>query len=102
MDINLDPAMQSLDPTVQYLIINAARTWERDKQNTPPNVVAPTNAGRPGDEQYPAPIDTIRLLNAETRTDVSIYEVEFDVAGTTEHINIFVADDGSMEVRPAE
>jgi hypothetical protein len=60
------------------------------------------DAGRTGDEQHPAPIDAIRLLDTTTSEADTVYDIEISVAGTLEHLNVIIADDGSTQVRPAE
>lgn len=101
-NIDLDWALQALDPNAQQLIINAALAWAREKQNADPARVAPADGGRAGDEQYPAPVDTIKLLDTSTDENSTIYDIEVSVAGTLDHIGVIVANDGSVQVRSAE
>lgn len=82
MDIDLDTAMQTLDPNAQEVIINAAREWIAQRTI--------------------APADTIRLLNTTTDETATVYEIEVDAAGTIGHINVFIRDDGSVIAQPAE
>lgn len=101
-NIDLDWSVQSLDPNVQRLIVDAAQTWARDKQSAAPEEVAPANAGRPSDEQVAAPVDTIRLLNTTTSETSTIYDIEVSVGGTVDPVSVIVADDGSVQVQRAE
>lgn len=80
--INLDAATQALDPNAQQVIVNAVIEWVSRKTN--------------------APIDSIRLLNDRTDERVTAYEVEADAAGTIEHLQVLLTDDGSVSVQPAE
>ena len=102
MDIQLDAAMQSLDPNAQQVIVNAALAYARNKQTAAPTEVAPADGGRAGDEQYPAPVDTIKLLDTTTTAATTMYEIEISVAGTLDHVGVEIVDDGSTHVRPVE
>ncbi len=101
-NITLDWALQALDPNAQQVIIDAAQAWAREKQSAEPTQVAPADAGRAGDEQYPAPVDAIKLLDTTTNETATIYDVEVSIAGTLDHIGVIISDNGSVEVRPAE
>ncbi len=101
-NIDLDWALQALDPNAQQVIVNAAQAWAREKQSADPARIAPADGGRTGDEQHPAPVDTIKLLDTSTDENATIYDIEVSVAGTLDHIGVIVANDGSVEVRPAE
>ncbi len=81
-EIRRDAATQALDPNAQQLLVNAARTWVQRNTTAPP--------------------DSIRLLNTTTDASVTLYEIEVDAGGTTDHLNVSVADDGMVEVQPAE
>lgn len=102
MNIQLGPDMQTLDPNAQQVIIDAAIRYERAKQSAPPRAVAPADAGRRGDEQFPAPVDAIKLIDTTVGQRATIYQIEVSVAGTLDHINVIVADDGSVEIQPGE
>lgn len=101
-NITLDWALQSVDPNAQQVIIDAAVAWAREKQSADPMQIAPADAGRAGDEQHRAPVDAIKLLDTRTTAAATIYDVEVSIAGTLDHIDVIVADNGSVEVRPAE
>jgi hypothetical protein len=81
-EIRLDASMQALDANAQHVVVDAARTWVQ--------------------QRISAPADDVRLLNTTTDTHVTIYEIEVDVGGTTDHVNVMLADNGSVEVQPAE
>lgn len=83
-EIRLDAATQALDPAVQTVVVDAARTWVRSN------------------ELASASPDALRLLSSDITARASIYEVEIDVAGTIAHLNVSIADDGAVDVRPAE
>lgn len=100
--IDLDWAIQQLDPNAQQVIIRAAQTWARDKQNASPGAVAPMDAGREGDEQYPAPVDTIKLIDTTTTETETVYDIEVSIAGTLDPISVRIANDGSVGVQRAE
>ena len=102
MNIQLDTAMQTLDANARQVIVDAAQAWAREKQNAAPTAVAPADAGRVGDEQHPAPVDVIRLLDTTTNEAYTVYEVEVSIAGTLDHLSVSIADDGSVQVQPAE
>lgn len=101
-NIDLDWALKALDPNAQQVIINAALAWAKQKQSADPRNVAPADAGRAGDEQFPAPVDTIKLVNTTNSDAATIYDIEVSVAGTLDHVGVIVSNDGSVEVRPAE
>jgi hypothetical protein len=101
-NIDLDWSVQSLDPNVQRLIIDAAQTWAHDKQRAAPQEVAPADGGRPGDEQVGAPVDTIRLLDTTTTEAVTIYDIEVSTGGTVDPVSVIVGNDGSVRVQRAE
>lgn len=100
--IQLDAALEALDPNAQQLIVDAARTWIHDKQTARPAEVAPMDGGREGDEQVPAPIDSITLLDTSTDNRATVYDVEVSYGGNLDHIGVTVTDDGSVTVRSAE
>lgn len=102
MDIRLDAAMQSLDPNAQNVIVDAAQQYFRDKQSADPIDIAPTNSGRASDEQVPAPIDAITLLDTTTTEAVTIYEVEVSAGGNLDHIGVEINNDGTVRVRGVE
>lgn len=101
-NITLDWALQAVDPNAQQVIIDAALAWAREKQSADPMQVAPADAGRTGDEQHPAPVDAIKLLDTTTTEAATIYDIEVSVAGTLDHIGVIISNDGTVEVRPAE
>lgn len=101
-NIDLDWSLRALDPNAQQVIINAAQQWARTKQNAAPDAIAPADGGRAGDEQHPAPVDAIKLINTATNTAATIYDIEVSIAGTLDHIMVSITDDGSVDVRPAE
>ena len=101
-NIDLDWALQAIDPNAQQVIINAALAWAQQKQSADPLDVAPADAGRVGDEQVPAPVDTIKLINTTNTDAATIYDIEVSVAGTLDHVGVIISNDGSVEVRPAE
>lgn len=100
--IDLDWAIQNLDPNVQQVLINAAQSWARGKQNATPDEVAPMDAGRRGDEQFPAPVDTIKLINTTTDETATVYDIEVSIAGTLDPLSVIVANDGAVRVQRAE
>jgi len=102
MDIRLDSAMQALDPNAQNVIVDAAMQYIRDKQQAAPEAVAPANAGRASDEQVPAPIDAITLLDTTTNNAVTIYEIELSAGGNLDHVGVEIANDGTVRVRGVE
>jgi hypothetical protein len=102
MNVQLDSAMQALDPNAQRVIVDAAMAWARTKETADPVDVAPANAGRAGDEQVPAPVDKITLIDTITTNATTTYEVEVSIGGNLDHINVVIADDGTTEVRAAE
>lgn len=100
--IDLDWAIRNLDPNAQQVLINAAQAWARDKQNAGSGEVAPADAGRRGDEQYPAPVDAIKLINTTTDEHATVYDIEVSIAGTLDPLSVIVADDGSVRVQRGE
>ncbi len=102
MDIQRDAAFEALDANAQQVILNAAQAYKQRKHTAPPQQVAPAGGGRPGDEQMPAPIDQIALLNTTVGETATIYDVVISAAGTRDHISVIIGDDGTTEVRPAE
>lgn len=102
MDIQRDPAFEALDANAQQVILHAAQAYKQRKHAAPPQEIAPASGGRPGDEQMPAPIDQIALLNTTVDATATIYDVVISAAGTRDHISVIVGNDGSTEVRPAE
>ena len=102
MEIQLDAALQALDPNAQQVIVNTAQQYERDKQTAAPQQVAPMDAGRPGDEQYPAQVDKISLLNSTIADTASVYDIEITVAGSVDTISVVIDNDGSVAVRPTD
>ena len=101
-NIQLDAALEALDPNAQQVVVSAAQQWVRGKQSAQPEAVAPMDAGRPGDEQVPAPIDSLTLINTTTDNRATIYDVEVSYGGNLDHIGVVLTDDGSVEVRSAE
>lgn len=101
-NIDVDAAFEALDPNAQRVIMDAAQRWAREKQSARPETIAPADGGRAGDEQYPAPVDAIKLLDTTTTSAATIYDVEVSIAGTLDHIGVIIGDDGSVEVRSAE
>jgi hypothetical protein len=101
-NIDLDWALKAIDPNAQQVIINSALAWAKQKQSADPLNVAPADAGRVGDEQFPAPVDAIKLINTTNTDAATIYDIEVSVAGTLDHIGVIVSNDGSVEVQPAE
>jgi hypothetical protein len=101
-NIQLDAALEALDPNVQQVVVSAAQQWVRGKQRAQPATVAPMDGGRPGDEQVPAPIDSITLINTATDNRATVYDVEVSYGGNLDHISVELTDDGSVEVRSAE
>ncbi len=81
-EIRLDAAAQALDPNAQHVLVNAARSWVQRTTIAPP--------------------DSLRLLNTTTDARATVYEIEVDVAGTIDHLNVSVDDNGTVQVRPAE
>ena len=100
--IDLDWAIRNLDPNAQQVIISAAQTWARDKQDGAATDVAPADAGRVGDEQVPAPVDAIKLINTTTDENATIYDVEVSIAGTLDPVSVILANDGSVRVQRGE
>jgi hypothetical protein len=100
-NIDLDPRIQALDGNAQQVIVSAAEAYLRDKQRAAPTAVAPMDAGRPGDEQFPAPIDAVKLVDTSTDATRTVYDVEISYGGNLDLISINIADDGSVEVRGA-
>ncbi len=101
-NITLDWALQAVDPNAQQVIIDSALAWAGEKQSADPAQVAPADAGRAGDEQHPAPVDAIKLLDTTTTDAATIYDIEVSIAGTLDHIAVIISDNGSVAVRPAE
>lgn len=99
--IDLDWAIRELDPNVQRLLIDAARSWARQKQSAPPESVAADDGGRESDEQVPAPVDAIKLLGTATDEAITAYDIEVSTGGTLDSISVTVTNDGSVNVRPA-
>lgn len=102
MDIDLDPRLQGLDSNAQRVIIDAARAFIREKQSAAPEAIAPMDAGREGDEQVDAPIDTLKLINTTTNETATIYDIEVSSGGTLDPVSVIITNDGSVQVRPAE
>ncbi|HEX6292722.1 MAG TPA: hypothetical protein VFZ66_26295 [Herpetosiphonaceae bacterium] len=102
MDIQFDTAMQTLDPNAQSVIVDAAQQYIREKQAAPPTTIAPADAGRASDEQYPAPIDAIRLLDTTTTQAATIYEIEISAGGNVDHVGVTITNDGTVQVRGVE
>jgi hypothetical protein len=102
MDIQRDAAFEALDANAQQVILNAAMAYKQRKHSAPPEQIAPASGGRPGDEQMPAPIDQIALLNTTVNQTATIYNVVISAAGTRDHVSVIIGNDGSTEVRPAE
>jgi hypothetical protein len=99
MDILFDTAMQTLDPNAQNVIVDAAMQYVRDKQAAEPRVIAPADAGRVSDEQVPAPIDAIKLLDTTTTEATTVYEIEISVGGNLDHVGVVISNDGTVQVR---
>ncbi len=100
--IDLDWSIKNLDPNAQQVIINAAQSWVRNKQNAVPTDVAPADAGRVSDEQVPAPVDAIKLINTTTDERATIYDIEVSVAGTLDVLSVLLDNDGNVQVRAPE
>lgn len=100
--IDLDWAIRNLDPNAQQVIINAAQTWARDKQDAAAPAVAPADAGREGDEQVAAPVDAIKLINTVTDENATIYDIEVSIAGTLDPVSVILANDGAVRVQRGE
>jgi len=99
--IDLDWTIRSLDPNVQRLLIDAAQRWARQKQAAPPETVAPEDGGRESDEQVPAPVDAIKLLDTRTDEATTRYDIEVSTGGTLDPVTVVVSNDGSVTVQSA-
>jgi hypothetical protein len=102
MEIQLDSAMQALDPNARNVIVDAAQHYVRDKQAATPTSIAPADGGRASDEQFPAPIDAIKLLDTTTTNAVTIYEIEISVGGNVDHVGVEIDNNGTVRVRGVE
>lgn len=100
--IDLDWTIQNLDPNVQRLLIDAAQRWAQGKQSASPDTVAPEDGGREGDEQVPAPVDAVKLLDTTTTDTVTTYDIEVSTGGTLDPVTVTVTNDGSVSVQAAD
>jgi hypothetical protein len=100
--IELGETIQELDPNVQRLLIDAAQRWVSQKEAAPPRSVAPEDGGRQGDEQYPAPVDAINLLDTTTNDTVTVYDIEVSYGGDLDPVSVTVTNDGTVSVQAAD
>lgn len=102
MDMQFDSTFQALDPNAQQVLINTAQNYLRSKQQANPTDVAPADGGRQGDEQYPAPIDKISLVNNSTDEQDTTYDIEISYGGNLDHLSVVLDNAGNVQVMPTE
>jgi len=102
VDIQLDWKFQALDPNAQQVLINAANAWISDKQTADPDAIAPADGGRVGDEQHPAPVDAIKLIDTQTTDTETVYDIEVSYGGSLDPVSVIIGNDGAMRVQSAE
>lgn len=102
MEIQLDWAFQALDANAQQVLINAAQQYVRSKQSAAPDAVAPMDGGRPGDEQYPAAVDAITLVDSRTDEQSTTYDIEVSYGGNLDHLAVLLDNAGNVQVQTTD
>ncbi len=102
MNMQFDSTFEALDPNAQQVLINAAQQHIRSKQTANPTDVAPMDGGRAGDEQYPAPIDKISLLNTSTDEQATTYDIEISYGGNFDHLAVVLDNAGNVQAQPTD
>ena len=102
MDMQFDTAFEALDPNAQQVLINTAQNYLRSKQTAHPTDIAPMDGGRQGDEQYPAPIDKITLVNTSTNEQATTYDIEISYGGNFDHLSVLLDNAGNVQAQPTD
>ncbi len=80
--LKLDQAMEALPADIQRTLVAAADGWSR--------------------ERYDGPPDRVTLLNSDQTPYGTLYGIQVDVAGALDHLDVFVAHTGDVDVRMGE